>query len=191
MGVTPIPENKKNSKYLYEIIVNTPYRIGAGANSAVNMILVGDFDETIRVSTLRNGQVFRLEHLHYEADSATILGASAQELLGLVAFLQKNKNIHLEIGGHTNSLPSAVYCDSLSTLRARKAVAFLIENGVNENRLSYKGYGKKQPIATNETIHGRQRNQRIEIKIMDTGKKSQLNVSGVSTYKIVPIEPTE
>ncbi len=149
---------------------------------------VGDFDESIRVSTLRNGQIFRLGHLHYEADSTTIFGSSAQELLQLVAFLQKNKSIQLEIGGHTNSLPSATYCDSLSTLRARKAVDFLIENGVDENRLSYKGYGKQQPIATNETIAGRKQNQRIEIKITHTGKKSQINVSGVSTYKIVPIE---
>jgi hypothetical protein len=67
-------------------------------------------------------------------------------------------------------------------------VDFLIENGVDENRLSYKGYGKQQPIATNETIAGRKQNQRIEIKITHTGKKSQINVSGVSTYKIVPIE---
>lgn len=152
---------------------------------------VGNFDKNIKVSTLNKGQTFRLQKMHFEADSANIEGVSANQLLELVQFLQKNKEINLEVGGHTNGLPATTYCDSLSTLRAKNAVNFLISRGIKAARLSYKGYGKRQPIATNATIYGRQRNQRIEIKITDAGKNTQVNISSISTYKIVPLDTVE
>ncbi|MGB1121726.1 MAG: OmpA family protein, partial [Saprospiraceae bacterium] len=56
-------------------------------------------------------------------------------------------------------------CDRLSTSRAKAVVNYLTNKGIAPSRLSYKGYGKRKPITTNETKAGRAKNQRVEIKI--------------------------
>jgi outer membrane protein OmpA-like peptidoglycan-associated protein len=43
---------------------------------------------------------------------------------------------------------------------------YLYDKGIPTSQISYKGYGKRQPIATNQTVDGRRRNQRVEIKIV-------------------------
>ena len=48
-----------------------------------------------------------------------------------------------------------------------KALDYLIEHGIDENRLSYNGYGESQPIDTNETDEGRANNRRTEFKVIE------------------------
>ena len=72
----------------------------------------------------------------------------------------------VEIGGHTNGIPEHAYCDRLSTQRAKAVAEYLVRRGIKQGRLKYKGYGKRQPVATNKTPDGRKRNQRVEIKIL-------------------------
>ncbi|MBK8922192.1 MAG: OmpA family protein [Saprospirales bacterium] len=72
----------------------------------------------------------------------------------------------IEIGGHTNSTPPDEFCDRLSTARAKSAADYLIAKGVDPKRVVYKGYGKRNPVASNTTADGRRMNQRVEIKIL-------------------------
>ncbi len=116
---------------------------------------------------VKKGQTLRLDNLYFEADKSVIRGNSYETLDQLYQFLQNNPEVVVEIGGHTNSLPPHSYCDRLSTARAKAVVDYLIERGIENNRLTYKGYGKRQPIATNDTPAGRKKNQRVEIKILD------------------------
>ena len=72
----------------------------------------------------------------------------------------------IEVGGHTNGIPSHEFCDQLSTERAKAVAQFLVDKGLPASRLTYKGYGKRKPVASNNTPDGRARNQRVEIKIV-------------------------
>jgi len=54
----------------------------------------------------------------------------------------------------------------LSKDRAKAVVSFLIKNGIDEKRLSYKSYGMEKPLANNETEMGRSKNRRVEFKII-------------------------
>ena len=68
----------------------------------------------------------------------------------------KNHNkVRIEIGGHTNGLPSHDYCDKLSTARAKAVYDYLVSKGINPERLTYKGYGKRRKIASDATADGR------------------------------------
>lgn len=125
-----------------------------------------DFDSNLNVNELVVGQKFRLSKLYFKADSAEITQQAVFSLMDLYKFLAKNQQIAIEIGGHTNGLPNHEYCDQLSSNRAKSVEQFLIQKGIDRKRLSTKGYGKRQPIATNETEQGRQRNQRVEVKIL-------------------------
>ncbi len=122
--------------------------------------------KTLDINTLALGQTIRLDKLYFEADSSTIQPVSFAVLEEIYVFLDNNDKVIIEIGGHTNSLPEDSYCDRLSTSRAKNIALYLYDKGIPENQISYKGYGKRQPIATNQTVDGRRRNQRVEIKIV-------------------------
>jgi outer membrane protein OmpA-like peptidoglycan-associated protein len=121
--------------------------------------------KSLDISTITLGQTIRLEKLYFDADSSTIQSASNAVLEEIYDFLSTNQNVIIEIGGHTNSLPEDEYCDRLSTARAKNVAEYLYNKGIPESQISYKGYGKRQPIASNATVDGRKKNQRVEIKI--------------------------
>ncbi len=133
-----------------------------------------DPEESVTIENIRSldagrlnvGQVLRIEQLQFEADSSRIIPASFPILDEISSFLATNEHIIIEIGGHTNGLPDHEYCDRLSTARARSVAQYIYSKGIPEDRVTYHGYGKRQPIATNETIAGRRKNQRVEVKIL-------------------------
>ena len=118
---------------------------------------------------IRKGQTIRIKNLYFEADTSSIDKDSYEVLNEVFEFLKENKEIIVEIGGHTNGLPKHNYCDKLSTERAREVASYLIRKGISPNRVEFKGYGKRKPIASNMTKEGRVKNQRVEIKILSLG----------------------
>jgi len=117
-------------------------------------------------SKIKPGQVIQVEQLYFPQDSASFENASLGVLDEIYRFLGANPEVIVEIGGHTNGLPEHSYCDRLSTERAQSVAEYLAGRGISPYRLKYKGYGKREPIASNKTRHGRSLNQRVEIKIL-------------------------
>ena len=115
---------------------------------------------------LSSGQTIQMQKVQFEADSTNIQESVEPILDEVYLFLQDNPSAVVEIGGHTNNLPPAVYCDSLSTARARAVADYLIAKGIPSKQVYYKGYGKRDPLFSNKTEYGRRRNQRVEIKII-------------------------
>ncbi len=118
-------------------------------------------------SKLVRGQVIRIENLYFEADTASIDTSSYDVLEEVAYFLSKNKDVIVEIGGHTNGRPPHEYCDKLSTERAMSVADYIKSRGVTNNQVKYKGYGKRKPLASNKTKWGRERNQRVELRILN------------------------
>lgn len=114
----------------------------------------------------RPGDVYRLDKLLFPADSARITRVAEGALTDLLRFLKKNTKITIEIGGHTNGLPSHRYCDNLSSARAENVANYLTKKGIKKTRIRYKGYGKRKPVADNTTAKGRRLNQRVELTIL-------------------------
>jgi len=112
------------------------------------------------------GKKLRINQLYFEADKADIRESSFSVLNQVYDFLKDNKDVVIEVGGHTNGIPDHPFCDSLSTLRAQAVANYLISKGLNEKQVRYKGYGKRQLIANDRTLAGRRRNQRVELKIL-------------------------
>jgi OOP family OmpA-OmpF porin len=93
------------------------------------------------------------------ADSVAILDQA-------VDTLKRYPNIRVEVAGHTDSIGSDAYNQKLSERRAKGVYDYLVEHGIDRSRLDGpKGYGKSQPIDTNATAAGRQRNRRVEFKV--------------------------
>ena len=87
------------------------------------------------------------------------------ELNKLVDLLESTPDLKLEIQGHTDNVGSTEANQDLSLDRAKSVFDFLVNAGISDDRLTYQGYGEKDPIAPNDTEMGRQQNRRTAFKI--------------------------
>jgi outer membrane protein OmpA-like peptidoglycan-associated protein len=119
-------------------------------------------------SQLKEGQVIKLASVSFKRDQANLSENARTYLDEIYSFLKENQEVVIEIGGHTSGLCETSFCDELSTKRAKSVADYLSHKGIPNKQLSYKGYGKTKPIASNNTPGGRRKNQRVEIKILST-----------------------
>ncbi len=101
----------------------------------------------------------------FDFDSYNLRNASEDNLTELAATLKKYQDTNILIEGHTDSVGTAEYNQTLSMERATSVADYLDKQGVNKNRFTVKGYGESQPVAPNDTEAGRQKNRRVEIAI--------------------------
>lgn len=118
---------------------------------------------------LKTGETIRVDQLNFEINSFKITNDSRPVLDDIYKILNKNANVVIEIGGHTNRFCDTEYCQTLSTNRAKAVVDFLVQKGIPSNRLTYRGYGKTQQITFSKNAEMQKQNQRVEIKILSLG----------------------
>ncbi len=104
--------------------------------------------------------------IEFDLGKATIRPASRPLLDEAAEVLNEYKNIKLVISGHTDSSGTRERNLELSQQRADAVRAYLVTKGVEEERLQTIGAGPDQPIADNKTREGRQKNRRIEFKVL-------------------------
>jgi OmpA-OmpF porin, OOP family len=104
--------------------------------------------------------------VNFETNSHKIRGNTANaEVKRIYGLLKKNNVLHVNIQGHTDNVGGDAFNMTLSYLRAVEIYNLLRAKGVTADRISYEGYGKSRPIATNETEPGKLKNRRVEIEI--------------------------
>ena len=120
----------------------------------------------IPMQSVAIGEKVVLRNIFFETDKYELLSDSKAELGKLIAFLLKNNNMRIEIGGHTDTEGSETHNLSLSQNRAKAVYDYLISKGINAEKLSFKGYGETMPISSNDTPEGRANNRRTEFKVI-------------------------
>ena len=101
----------------------------------------------------------------YDFDKSNIKPEAASILDRLVAFMNENKDKRVNLSGHTDSIGTERYNQSLSERRANSARDYITKKGVDGSRVSAQGFGETKPIADNKTKEGRSKNRRVEIKV--------------------------
>jgi outer membrane protein OmpA-like peptidoglycan-associated protein len=123
-----------------------------------------------------------MENIYYDLDEDYIRADAAVELDKLVAILEDNPEIKIELSSHTDSRQTADYNMDLSNRRAQSATTYIIEAGIDPERITAKGYGESQLIISDEEINrlptieeqeaAHQINRRTEFKILEYTKKA-------------------
>jgi len=113
------------------------------------------------------GETVILKNIFFDTDSYLLKPESKIELDKLSKLLTDNKNMKIEIDGHTDNVGSDSYNLQLSQNRAKSVYDYLISSGIPDNRLAFKGFGKTLPIASNDNEQGRSANRRTEFKVIE------------------------
>lgn len=107
-----------------------------------------------------------LTNIKFAPDSTDLEEEYHPVMAQLYKFLTYKPGVSIELGGHTNNLPPDEYCDQISRARAKSTADYLLKRDIPIYRVFYKGYGKRDPIADNDTPEGRLKNQRVELKVI-------------------------
>jgi OmpA-OmpF porin, OOP family len=107
-----------------------------------------------------------LKGIEFATGKDDLSTASTVTLMEAVSALNAVPAVNIEIGGHTDNVGIAAANNALSLARANTVKRFLTGQGIAAERLTAKGYGPTQPIADNTTETGKQRNRRIEFRIL-------------------------
>ena len=99
----------------------------------------------------------------FDFDSAEIKSEAHPMLDEAVVILKKNSKIKVEVDGHTDNIGPAEYNMMLSERRANAIMKYFVDNGVEAERLTVKGFGLTKPAASNDTKEDRAKNRRVEL----------------------------
>jgi len=112
-------------------------------------------------------KAFALPNVHYATDRYDLAEDSKKDIdTTLLSFMRANPDVIVEIGSHTDDQASDAYNNSLSQKRADGVAKYLIEKGIQPERIKAHGYGETNPTADNKTEEGRAANRRTEFKII-------------------------
>ncbi len=124
------------------------------------------YERDIPLQPIHEGFRVVLRNVFFDTDSYTLKPSSLPELERLLLLLEQNPGLNIEISGHTDDTGSFEYNLSLSEKRARRVYDFLVEEGIDPERLRYAGYADTQPVDTNQTEEGRAMNRRTEFRVL-------------------------
>jgi len=169
--------SQKNGEFLVTLTANKNYLVNVNKDGFLfysdNFSLKGTttsidkpFQLDIPLEPLDVGSTVELKNIFFEVNKWDVQPESRTELNKLIAFLNQNKTVKIELSGHTDNTGDKKQNETLSNNRARAVYDYLVKEGkIAPERLTYKGYGDTKPKVANDTPENKARNRRTEFKI--------------------------
>ncbi len=133
--------------------------------SVMEMTDFGTLDEGVNLPV---GSVIPLNDVNFDSGTTRLSDKKSHKVLRkLESYLKSNPAIKIRINGHTDSVGSDESNLSLSENRARTIANILIRNGIERERIEWKGFGENAPISDNDTVEGRLKNRRVEFEVIN------------------------
>jgi outer membrane protein OmpA-like peptidoglycan-associated protein len=109
------------------------------------------------------GLIANMSDVLFKTGSFELLPGARERLAKVSGIVLAYPSLHLQIEGHTDSVGTDEYNQSLSEKRAGAVRDYLVQQGIVADSIEARGFGKTQPIASNDTPEGRQQNRRVEL----------------------------
>jgi outer membrane protein OmpA-like peptidoglycan-associated protein len=127
--------------------------------------LLNQLNSILQTRDSARGLIVNMSDVLFDTGSATLKTGAREKLAKISGIVLAHPGLTLQIEGHTDSVGSDDFNQQLSERRADSVRDFLAEQGVQPSAMTAKGFGKTQPVASNDNAEGRQRNRRVELVV--------------------------
>lgn len=124
-------------------------------------------ENVIALASIAKGSVITLDHVLFHRGTPNMVEGSEKELNLVVEVMNDNPNIKILLKGHTDNTGDPVRNVQLSEARVRSVKEYIIAQGISPYRVTGRGYGGNEPIASNETEETRKLNRRVEFEVVE------------------------
>ncbi|HRX16782.1 MAG TPA: OmpA family protein [Spirochaetota bacterium] len=174
-GITEVHNPEYNDQKVllsYQRKINVVQGKGAGDTEEISD---ADMDRIRKIlNSIHFEEVLLIsDKILFESGSSKILESSYEELDKIVAVLNEKK-VSVRIDGHTDNIGSDSKNQQLSLDRAESIRTYLVEKGIDPERLSAAGFGASQPVTDNSTKAGRAQNRRVEFIVVEQNSSKGL-----------------
>jgi len=127
--------------------------------------LLNQLNSILQTRDSARGLIVNMSDVLFDTGSYTLKPGAREKLAKISGIVLAHPGLNLQIEGHTDSVGTDEFNQQLSERRADSVRDFLAEQGVPASSITAKGFGKTQPVASNDTAEGRQRNRRVELVV--------------------------
>jgi outer membrane protein OmpA-like peptidoglycan-associated protein len=127
--------------------------------------LLSQLNSILQTRDSARGLIVNMSDVLFDTGSSTLKAGAREKLAKISGIVLAHPGLALQIEGHTDSLGSDDFNQLLSERRADTVRDFLAEQSVSASAITARGFGKTQPVASNDTAEGRQRNRRVELVV--------------------------
>jgi outer membrane protein OmpA-like peptidoglycan-associated protein len=127
--------------------------------------LLAQLNSILQTRDSARGLIVNMSDVLFDTGSYTLKPGAREKLAKISGIVLAHPGLTLQIEGHTDSVGGDEFNQQLSERRADSVRDFLAEQGVAASSITARGFGKTQPVATNDTAEGRQRNRRVELVV--------------------------
>lgn len=137
-------------------------------NSIIDLKKQNTDEIAVELVPLKINASLQLYNINFATGSAEIMPESYLELDRVVQLMHDNPDLIIEISAHTDNVGNADYNIMLSERRAQSVANYIVESGIQQNRLQSKGYGMTKPLVPNDSEENRAINRRVEFVVLAT-----------------------
>ncbi|HLK05434.1 MAG TPA: OmpA family protein [Candidatus Acidoferrum sp.] len=127
--------------------------------------LLAQLNAVLQTNDSARGLIVNMSDVLFDTGSYTLRPAAREKLAKISGIVLAHRGLTLQIEGHTDSVGGDDFNQRLSEQRAGSVLDFLAEQGVPASSMTSRGFGKTQPVASNDTTEGRQKNRRVELVV--------------------------
>jgi outer membrane protein OmpA-like peptidoglycan-associated protein len=142
--------------------------------------LLDQFNSILPTTDTDRGLKVNMADVLFDTGKYDLRPAAREALAKFSGIVIAHPGLKLDVEGHTDSVGGDAFNQQLSEQRANAVMQFLVSQGVSQNSLRSQGFGKSDPIASNDTLQGRQQNRRVEIIISGEVIGTKIGGSGSS-----------
>jgi outer membrane protein OmpA-like peptidoglycan-associated protein len=127
--------------------------------------LLAQFNAILQTRDTARGLIVNMSDVLFDTAKFTLRPLAREKLAKVAGIVAGHPGLRLDVEGHTDSVGGEDYNQQLSEHRGESVRNYLTQQGMAAGSVTSKGFGKSQPVASNETAAGRQQNRRVEIVI--------------------------
>jgi outer membrane protein OmpA-like peptidoglycan-associated protein len=127
--------------------------------------LVQQFNAILETRDSARGLIVNMSDVLFDTGKWTLKPGAREKLAKISGIVLAHPGLKLDVEGHTDSVGSDDFNQTLSEKRAESVRDFLVQQGVKSNMITAKGFGESSPVASNDSASGRQLNRRVEMVV--------------------------